>query len=93
MKAIWNNKVIAESDHTRIVENNHYFPEDSVHQEFLKPSDTHTTCSWKGEASYYTIEAGGKTNTDAAWYYPEPREAAKEIKNYVAFWKGVNVTE
>ena len=93
MKAIWNNTVIAESDQTRIVENNHYFPEDSVHKEFLKPSDTHTICPWKGKASYYTIEAGGKTNTDAAWFYPEPKEAAKEIKNYIAFWQGVEVSE
>lgn len=93
MKAIWNNQVIAESDNTRVIENNHYFPEDSVNKELLKPSDKHTTCPWKGEASYYSIEADGKTNTDAAWYYPEPKDAAKEIKNYVAFWKGVNVTE
>lgn len=93
MKAIWNNQVIAESDNTRVVENNHYFPEDSVNKEFLKSSDKHTTCPWKGEASYYSIEADGKTNADAAWYYPEPKDAAKEIKNHVAFWKGVNVTE
>ena len=93
MKAIWNNQVIAESNDTRIIENNHYFPADSVKKEFLNPSDTHSTCPWKGKASYYTIEVGGKTNADAAWYYPEPKEAAKEIKNYVAFWKGVTVSE
>ena len=93
MKAIWNNAVIAESNHTHIIENNHYFPADSVHKEYLKSSDTHSTCPWKGEASYYTIEVDGKKNTDAAWYYPEPKEAAKEIKNYVAFWKGVKITE
>jgi uncharacterized protein (DUF427 family) len=92
MKAIWNNKVIAESDATRVVEGNHYFPEESVNQEYLKPSRTHSTCPWKGEASYYSLDAGGKSNVDAAWYYPEPKEAAKEIKNYVAFWKGVSVT-
>jgi uncharacterized protein (DUF427 family) len=92
MKAIWNNKVIAESDATRVVEGNHYFPEESVNKEYLKPSRTHSTCPWKGEASYYSLDAGGKTNVDAAWYYPEPKEAAKEIKNYVAFWKGVSVT-
>lgn len=92
MKAIWNNKVIAESDATRVVEGNHYFPEESVNTEYLKPSGTHSTCPWKGEAFYYSLDAGGKTNVDAAWYYPEPKEAAKEIKNYVAFWKGVSVT-
>lgn len=92
MKAVWNNQVIAESNATRVVEGNHYFPEESVHKEYLKPSGTHSTCPWKGEASYYSIDAGGKTNVDAAWYYPEPKEAAKEIKNYVAFWKGVSVT-
>ena len=93
MKAIWNNTVIAESKHTRIVENNHYFPEDSLHRKFFTSSDKHTICPWKGEASYYDIEVDGKTNADAAWYYPDPKEAAKEIKNYVAFWKGVNVIE
>jgi uncharacterized protein (DUF427 family) len=92
MKAIWNNKVIAESDATRVVEGNHYFPEESVNKEYLKPSRTHSTCPWKGEASYYSLDAGGKSNVDAAWYYPEPKETAKEIKNYVAFWKGVSVT-
>ena len=93
MKAIWNDTVIAESNHTRIIENNHYFPADSVKEEYLKSSDTHSTCPWKGKASYYTIEVEGKTNPDAAWYYPEPKEAAKEIKDYVAFWKGVKITE
>ncbi len=92
MKAIWNNKVIAESDATRVVEGNHYFPEESVNKEYLKPSDTHSTCPWKGEASYYSLNSDGKTNVDAAWYYPDPKEAAKEMKNYVAFWKGVSVT-
>ncbi|HUZ61705.1 MAG TPA: DUF427 domain-containing protein [Hanamia sp.] len=93
MKAIWNNQVIAESNDTIIVEGNHYFPADAVNKEFLKPSDTHTTCPWKGFASYYTLQVDGKTNEDAAWYYPEPKEAAKEIKNRIAFWKGVQVKQ
>ena len=91
MKAIWNNQVIAESNDTIIVEGNHYFPADAVKKEFLKPSDTHTTCPWKGFASYYTLQVDGKTNEDAAWYYSEPKAAAKEIKNRIAFWKGVEV--
>jgi uncharacterized protein (DUF427 family) len=91
MKAIWNNRVIAESDDTVIVEGNHYFPADSVRQEFLKNSDTHTTCPWKGRASYYSLMVDGNKNEDAAWYYPEPKDAAKEIKNRVAFWKGVEI--
>jgi uncharacterized protein (DUF427 family) len=93
MKAIWNKAVIAESEDTIIVENNHYFPSDTVKKEFLKTSDTHTTCPWKGEASYIGIEVEGKLNKDAAWYYPDPKEAAKEIKGYVAFWKGVEVVK
>jgi len=93
MKAIWNNQVIAESDDTVTVEGNHYFPADAVKKEFLNPSATHTTCPWKGLASYYTVQVDGKTNEDAAWYYPEPKEAAKEIKNRIAFWKGVQVKQ
>lgn len=93
MKALWNNQVIADSDQTIVIENNHYFPKDSVKAEFLRSSDTHTTCPWKGLASYYTLEVNGQQNKDAAWYYPEPKEAAAQIKNYVAFWKGVKVTE
>ncbi len=93
MKAIWNNEVIAESDHTEMVENNHYFPKESVKKEFLKQSDTHTTCPWKGVASYYTLEVNGKENKDAAWFYPTPKDAAKEIKDHVAFWKGVEVVK
>jgi uncharacterized protein (DUF427 family) len=93
MKAIWNKEVIAESDKTEVVENNHYFPADSVKKQFLKPSDTHTTCPWKGLASYYTLSVGGKENKDAAWYYPAPKDAAKQIKDYVAFWKGVEVVK
>ena len=91
MKAIWNDVTLAESDDTIVVENNHYFPPDSVKREYLKESDTHTTCPWKGEASYYTVVVNDTVNKDAAWYYPEPKEAAKQIKDYVAFWKDVEV--
>ena len=91
MKAIWNHEVIAESDETIVVENNHYFPVLSVNQAYLIPSSTHTTCPWKGEASYYTLEVDGRSNPDAAWYYPEPKDAAKNIQNYIAFWKGVQI--
>jgi uncharacterized protein (DUF427 family) len=91
MKAIWNNTVIAQSNETIVIEGNHYFPPQSINKELLKDSITHTYCPWKGEASYYTIEAGGQANKDAAWYYPQPKEAAKQIKGYVAFWKGVKV--
>lgn len=93
MKAIWNEQTIAESDETIVVEGNHYFPPDSVNKEFLKPSETHTVCGWKGTASYYDVVASGETNKDAAWYYPEAKEDAKEIENYVAFWKDVKVSE
>lgn len=92
MKALWNNQVIAESDQTIVIENNHYFPAESVKKEYLKPTDTHTTCPWKGLASYYTLEVDGQQNRDAAWYYADPKPAAAEIKDYVAFWKGVKVT-
>lgn len=90
-KAIWNGVVLAESNKTVIVEGNHYFPPESVNMDYFKPSDTHTTCPWKGLASYYTIEVDGKTNPDAAWYYPEPKTAAKHVTGRVAFWKGVVV--
>ncbi|PJF27239.1 MAG: hypothetical protein CUN52_14800 [Phototrophicales bacterium] len=90
-KAIWNGVVLAESNETIIVEGNHYFPPESVNMEYFKPSDTHTTCPWKGLASYYTIEVDGKTNVDAAWYYPTPKEAAKHVTGRIAFWKGVVV--
>jgi len=93
MKAIWNGQVLAESDNTIIIENNHYFSPDSVNMAFFKPSNTHTACPWKGMASYYNVAVDGKENQDAAWYYPEPKDAAKGIKNYVAFWKGVTVEE
>ena len=92
MKAIWNGSVIAESDDTIVIENNHYFPPDAVKKEFLTDSVTHTICPWKGQASYFNIEVDGKANNDAAWYYPTPKDAAKEIKNYIAFWKGVKVS-
>lgn len=91
MKATWNNQVLAESNQTIVIEGNHYFPPDSIKSDFFKKSDTHTTCPWKGQASYYTIQVDGKVNPDAAWYYSDPKPAAAEIKNYVAFWKGVSV--
>ncbi len=91
MKATWNGATLAESDQTVVVENNHYFPADAVHREYFKETDTHTTCPWKGQASYYTLSVNGQENPDAAWYYAEPKDAAKEIKGYVAFWRGVKV--
>lgn len=93
MKAIWNNQVLAESNDTKVVEGNHYFPESSMNKNLFKTSSKHSTCPWKGEASYYSLDVDGKANPDAAWYYPEPKDAAKEIKNHVAFWKGVTVSE
>jgi uncharacterized protein (DUF427 family) len=93
MKALWNNQVIAESNDTVVVENNHYFPKSSVKTEYLNDSNTRSTCPWKGLASYYNLEVDGKENPDAAWYYPEPKEAAANIKDHVAFWKGVKITE
>ena len=92
MQASWNDKIIADSNDTVIVEGNHYFPADSVRKQYLKPSNTHTTCPWKGIASYYSIEVDGDTNTDAAWYYPEPKNAAMNIKGRIAFWKGVKIS-
>ena len=93
MKAIWQETVLAESDDTIVIEGNHYFPPDSVRQEYLASSDTHTTCPWKGRASYYHLRVGDQTNSDAAWYYPEPKDAAKSIGGYVAFWRGVKVVD
>jgi len=90
-KAVWNGAVLAESDRCEMVEGNHYFPPDAVKREYLKPSDSHTVCPWKGTASYYHVEVGGQRNPDAAWYYPEPSVAARNIKDHVAFWKGVRV--
>ncbi|MGH9018625.1 MAG: DUF427 domain-containing protein [Acidimicrobiales bacterium] len=91
--AQWNGVELAKSDATVVVEGNHYFPLDSVDLSHFTVTDTHTICPWKGEASYYDIAANGETNSDAAWFYPTPLEAAKEIKDHVAFWKGVTVTE
>jgi len=93
MKAIWKDQVIAESDRTVVVEGNHYFPKQAVKAEFLRDSATHTTCPWKGVASYYSLQVDGETNRDAAWYYPQTKDAAKHIEGYVAFWKGVKVSE
>ncbi len=90
-KATWNGTVIAESEHTVEVEGNRYFPIDAVKREYLVHSDKHTSCPWKGEASYYTLEVDGERNPDAAWYYPEPKKAAAEIKDHVAFWRGVEI--
>lgn len=89
--ATWNGVVLAESDATEVVEGNHYFPPASIKQEFFKPSDTHTSCFWKGTASYYSIDVNGELNQDAAWYYPDPKPKAENIKGYIAFWKGVEV--
>lgn len=89
--ARWNGAVIAESDDTVVVEGNHYFPRASVNRELLVDSDTTSGCPWKGVASYYSVAVGGETNKDAAWFYPNPKEAAAEIKDRIAFWKGVEV--
>lgn len=90
-KAVWNGAVLAESDRTEVVEGNHYFPIDSIKKEYFKESNTHTSCPWKGQASYYSVEVDGQVNKDAAWYYPSAKEKAKNIEGYVAFWKGVKV--
>jgi uncharacterized protein (DUF427 family) len=91
MKAVWNGTVIAESDDTVVVENNHYFPANSIKKEYFKNSESHSTCPWKGVASYYTITVDGEENKDAAWYYPEVGELARTIKGMIAFWKGVQI--
>ncbi len=93
MRAIWNGTVIAESDDTVVVEGNHYFPIGSVDPAVLQPSSTTSHCPWKGDASYYSLEVGGQVNADAAWFYPDPKPAASEITERVAFWKGVKVTD
>lgn len=93
MKVIWNDTVIAESNDTVVIEKNHYFPHESIKNEFFKLSETHTVCPWKGEASYYNIVIDGKENVDAAWFYPEVSDLAKGIKNRVAFWKGVEIVD
>ena len=91
VQATWNGTVIARSDDTVVVEGNHYFPADAVTDGVLKPSDTKSTCPWKGTAGYHSVVVDGQENRDAAWYYPEPKDAAKEIKGRIAFWKGVTV--
>ena len=91
MKAIWNDTILAETEDTVVVEGNHYFPADAIHKEYFRESQTHTSCPWKGQASYYDVVVDGKVNSGAAWYYPEPKEAASQIKDHVAFWKGVQV--
>lgn len=93
MRAIYNNQIIAESNQTLVVEGNHYFPPDSVRKEFLAASGTHTTCPWKGVASYCHVVVNGEKADDAAWYYPDPQPLAEGIKGYIAFWNGVNVIE
>ncbi|WP_354698225.1 hypothetical protein DSM112329_03891 [Paraconexibacter sp. AEG42_29] len=93
MRAIWNDTVIAESDETVVVEGNHYFPSSALKRDLFTETPTTSMCPWKGTASYYTVTVDGKDNADAAWYYPDPKDAAKEIKDHVAFWKGVTVVE
>ncbi len=91
VRAIWNGAVLAESDDTVVVEGNHYFPVDAINQEFFRESSSHTVCHWKGEASYYDVVVDDQRNSDAAWFYPRPSEAASNIKGRVAFWRGVRV--
>jgi uncharacterized protein (DUF427 family) len=93
MKAIFNKIVVAQSDNTVVVEGNHYFPLESIRSEFFTETNHHSTCPWKGEASYYTLEVNDEISENAAWFYNNPKDAAKEIKNYVAFWKNVSVEE
>lgn len=92
MKAVWNNTVIAESDDTVVVEGNHYFPENALKREYVTFSNHKTSCAWKGQASYYSLIVNGEMNTDAVWYYPDPKPEAAQIKGRVAFWKGVTVS-
>ena len=93
MKAIWNGQLLAQSNETVVVEGNHYFPADSIDRRFFRESQKHTTCGWKGEASYYDVVVGDEVNSDAAWYYPEPKQAAAQIAHCVAFWRGVEVAD
>ena len=93
MKAIWNDVTVAESDDTVIVEGNHYFPQDSINCDYFNASDKHTVCPWKGTASYYTLVVDGVENIDAAWYYPDPKPAASQLQDRIAFWRGVQVVE
>ena len=92
MKAIWNNTIIAESPDTVVVEGNHYFPESSLKREFITFSNHKTSCAWKGQASYYSLNVNGEVNPDAVWYYADPKPEAAQIKGRVAFWKGVKVS-
>ena len=91
VRAIWNGAVLAESDKTVVVEGNRYFPPDSVNSEYLRETSKHTACPWKGQAGYYDVQVDGQRNRDAAWYYPNPKPAAAEVKDYIAFWRGVKV--
>ena len=93
MQAIWKGEIIADSENTVVVEGNHYFPVESVDKEHLKPSPTTSVCPWKGTAHYYSVVVRGEENRDAAWYYPDPKEAAAQIENHIAFWRGVDVRE
>jgi len=93
MKATWNGAVLAESNETVVVEGNHYFPPDAIDKQYFNSSDTHSICPWKGEASYYNVVVNGETNKDAAWYYPETKPEANNIKGYLAFWRGVKVEQ
>jgi len=93
MRAIWQGIELANSDETVVVEGNHYFPNESINKQFFIDSNTKSTCPWKGTASYYTVKVNGHENTDAAWYYPNPKSKAKSIENKVAFWKGVEVID
>ena len=93
MRAMWNDQILAESEATRVVEGNHYFPPDSLRRQFFRDSATTSVCGWKGTAHYYDLEVDGQVNRDAAWYYPAPKDAAREIAGYVAFWKGVRVED
>lgn len=92
-KAIWNNAILADSQDTRVVEGNHYFPPDSIDLQYFRDSSAHTHCGWKGTASYYDVVVGDQVNPEAAWYYPEPKSEAESIKGYVAFWRGVEVVD
>ena len=92
-QAKWQGALLADSDDTIVIEGNHYFPPDSIDRQYFQDSGTHSACPWKGEASYYTIRVGDQVNPDAAWFYPAPKEAAAEIRDYVAFWKGVEVIQ
>ena len=93
VKAIWNDMVIAESNNCEIVENNYYFPTEDVNKKYLRESDKHSMCPWKGKANYYDVVVNDEVNKDAAWYYPNPKPAAKKIKEYIAFWNGVSIKE